>query len=127
MMLSSFLVKNTSTIIPAVVSAVAVSEHGLAVDPIIVASVGIGLIAGAMWRVGDMASDKRNWADIRGDLIVSSFTGLANAIIAMVIIDRLQAGPLFSLGIAAVVGASGTQAIKWVLSAVREKIKGSRV
>lgn len=117
-----FSAKTAPAIIPAITGGIAVSETGVAIDPVTIAAVAVGLLAGALWRIGDMTSDKRPWKEIKSDLVTSAFTGLANAIIAMAIIEWVSAGPLYALGIAAVTGASGTQMLKWVMSAVRDKI-----
>jgi hypothetical protein len=126
MVLSKTMASSTAVgSLPAINVAVPVSITGLTVDPIIGAAVAVGLAAGALWRVGDMLAEKSTWAEMKSDLSVSLLTGLMNAIVAMAIIDWLQAGALMALGVAAVVGASGTQAVKWVLAAVKDKIKSA--
>lgn len=120
-MLINIASSKLAPVIPAVTGALAVANHDL-IDPVTILGVGIGLLAGALWRVGDMASNKREWHEIKRDIITSALTGLANAIIAIAITDWIDGSVLVALGVGAVTGASGTHMIKWIMTAAKDKI-----
>lgn len=93
-------------------AAVAVStEHSF--DPLILASIGIGLLCGAMWRAAQLRQIRKTWAEVRDDLINSLLAGGANAIAALFAVEWFDGGVLTALGIAMLVGATGIRAIQW--------------
>ncbi len=86
-------------------------------------AVTLGLVAGAMWRAGNLKSEGRDAASIRADLIVSALIGLANAVLALAIVDWMGVGILLAMVVGVLVGATGVRAIPEVRDLLVETLK----
>lgn len=74
----------------------------------------IGMAFGAMWRAGSLVGKGKSWPAIRSDLLVSLMIGGANAVLALTIAEWMDAGPLFSMSIGVLVGATGLHALPMI-------------
>lgn len=82
-------------------------------DPVMCLALLVGLFAGVVWRAGDQRAKGETWAEIADDLAVSCLIGLANLIIAAIIVDIVGVPPLYAIGIAMVVAGKGPDAMAW--------------
>lgn len=82
-------------------------------DPIMALALLFGLFAGVLWRAGDARAKGEAWRDIRDDLAVSCLIGLANLIIAAIVVNLAGVPPLYAIGIAMVVAGKGPDAMEW--------------
>lgn len=83
----------------------------------------IGLLFGAMWRAGSLIGEGKTWPLIRSDLLVSLMIGGANAVLALAIVEWLEIGPLFSMAIGVLVGATGLHALPAIRDSLVESAK----
>jgi hypothetical protein len=105
---------------PPAVAVMGEAVHGDLPPTIILVCVGIGLTAGAMWRASKLRSEGSGWRDgaIQRDLAVSLLAGLANGILALLIVAYMDGGVLIALGVGMLVGATGVRAIQWATKAL---------
>ena len=71
----------------------------------------LGLTLGWLARAGRMVGDRRSWADIRRDMLVSFLIGGANGVIAALIIWRFDLTYLPGLAVAFVCAFGGVQSL----------------
>lgn len=114
--------KNMPYIISTAVPSLAVTTNGFVFEPIIIVSVIIGLLGGALWRLSGLVKESKSTKEIKSDFFVSLLAGTANTIICLVVIEYYDATPLFALGIAVLVGATGTEAVKFAIGWARKKL-----
>lgn len=108
--------RHTDIILAAPLVGVLISEDWI----IRTSAVLVGLIFGAMWRAGSLKSEGKAWTTIKTDLLISVLIGGANAVLALALIDWLAVGPLFSMVVGVIVGATGLQTLPTVRDAVVE-------
>lgn len=77
-----------------------------------------GLAFGAMWRVGSLRSERKEWVDVRADVFISTMIGGANAVMALAIVQYFGFNTLFSMAIGVVVGATGLRALPEIRAAI---------
>lgn len=98
---------------------------------ITVGAVVIGLFFGALWRTGSLLSEQRPFKDIRTDWFISITIGGANAILTLALVEWLELNPLLTMGMGAVIGATGLRALPeikdMIVGAVGRKIIGDNV
>lgn len=82
-------------------------------DPVMALALVVGLIAGVLWRAGDARKKGETWVGIRDDLVVSCLIGLANLIIAAIVVQIAGVPPLYAIGVAMVVAGKGPDAMEW--------------
>lgn len=73
----------------------------------------VGLLAGVLWRAGDARKKGETWVEIKDDLAVSCLIGLANLIIAAIVVSLAGVPPLYAIGVAMVVAGKGPDAMAW--------------
>lgn len=99
---------------PITAGAVAAEQSTSYFDPVTLAAIGVGLIAGAMWRAANLRESRNaNWTTVQGDLLNSALAGLANAIAALFVTHWLGGGVLVALGVAMLIAATGVRALLW--------------
>lgn len=98
---------------PSAAATLAVEGDGPFVDPVLLLAIGIGLLAGIMWRAARLHSDSSRWDEVSRDLISSGLSFLANGILALMIVQWLDWGVIPALGVGMLVGATGVKAIMW--------------
>lgn len=82
-------------------------------DPLMALALAIGLIAGVLWRAGDARKRGGTWGGIRNDLVVSALIGMANLVIAAIVVQIMGVPPLYAIGVAMVVAGKGPDAMAW--------------
>ena len=92
------------------VAAALVDPHGV----LRLIGVIVGLVFAAAWRGSMLAEKNRPWPEIRKDLLISTLIGGVNATIALMIVERVGAGILLSIFIAAMVGSTGVRALPMI-------------
>lgn len=87
----------------------------------------IGLTIGWMARIGRMVEEKKNWSDIRQDIIVSLLIGGGNGLLATIIIFAFGLNYLQGVGVAFLCAFAGIKtldtAVKWLFRKFMEDIK----
>lgn len=82
-------------------------------DPVTALAILVGLLAGVVWRAGDLRNKGETWDKVRNDFVTSCLIGLGNFIIAAIVVDIVGVPPLYAIGIAMVVAAKGPDAMQW--------------
>lgn len=82
-------------------------------DPVMALALVVGLVAGVLWRAGDARKRGETWEGIRNDLVVSCLIGLANLIIAAIVVQLAGVPPLYAIGVAMIVAGKGPDAMLW--------------
>ena len=96
-----------------------------------VAAVVAGLAFGAMWRAGSLSSEGKPGSAIRKDLMISVLVGGANAVLVLSLAELMGLGPLLTMGLGTLVGATGLRAVPEardaLLDALRRKLLGNDI
>ena len=109
---------------PTAAGVVAAEEAAPLLDPTILFAIGIGLVAGAMWRAGYLReTTAASWDRVNGDLLNSLLAGLANAIAALFVTHWLEGGVLIALGVAMLISATGVRALQWAQGALEDYLR----
>lgn len=82
-------------------------------DPVMILALLFGLLAGVLWRAGDARKKGETWAGIKNDMLVSCLIGLANLIIAAIVVNVIGVPPLYAIGVAMVIAGKGPDAMAW--------------
>ncbi len=82
-------------------------------DPVMAGALLVGLLAGVLWRAGDARKKGETWVEIKDDVTVSCLIGLANLIIAAIVVHLAGVPPLYAIGVAMVVAGKGPDAMAW--------------
>lgn len=82
-------------------------------DHVMAVALLVGLLAGVLWRAGDARGKGETWDEIRDDVLVSCLIGLANLIIAAIVVSIMGVPPLYAIGVAMVVAGKGPDAMAW--------------
>lgn len=114
MSVSAVASKNAPVIAPIIGAALALHSDTI----ITVGAVVIGLFFGALWRTGSLLSERRPFKDIRTDWFISITIGGANAILTLALVEWLELNPLLTMGMGAVIGATGLRALPEIKDAL---------
>lgn len=82
-------------------------------DPVMAVALLVGAVAGVTWRAGDRLAKGAAWASIRNDVTVSCLIGLANLVVAAIVVDIAGVPPLYAIGVAMVIYGKSTDAMSW--------------
>jgi len=82
-------------------------------DPVMLLALVVGLLAGVLWRAGDARKRGHAWEGIRNDLAVSCLIGLANLVMAAIVVHGTGVPPLYAIGVAMIIAGKGPDAMVW--------------